>query len=149
MSIIEEALKKVQKDRLPTETISSVAIKKSTQNRLLPILIVCCISLLAVVGLRLNLFKGFGPKTESDSTTNYISLTPDILSNQNSTSKTAGILPKFKLNGIFYDAEKPFAIINNKIIEEGQDIKGLKLIKVFKDRVLISWQDKEMELTLN
>lgn len=43
--------------------------------------------------------------------------------------------PKLTLNGIIYGFDKPTAIIDNKILEEGQSIRGAKVVKIHRDRV--------------
>jgi len=43
--------------------------------------------------------------------------------------------PRLTLNGIIYGIGKPTAIIENKILEEGADIKGAKVVKINSDSV--------------
>jgi hypothetical protein len=43
--------------------------------------------------------------------------------------------PHLTLNGIVYGIGKPAAIIENKIIEEGGSIKGMRVVKIHTDRV--------------
>lgn len=43
--------------------------------------------------------------------------------------------PRLTLNGIVYGIGKPTAIIENKIIEEGGSIKGMKVVKIYSDKV--------------
>lgn len=43
--------------------------------------------------------------------------------------------PRLTLNGIIYGIGRPAAIIENKILEEGASIKGVKVVKIYNDRV--------------
>jgi hypothetical protein len=43
--------------------------------------------------------------------------------------------PRLTLNGIVYGIGKPAAIIENKIVEEGGSIRGMKVVKIFSDKV--------------
>ncbi len=42
---------------------------------------------------------------------------------------------RLTLSGIVYGFSKPAAIIENKILEEGNSIKGAKVLKIYNDRV--------------
>ena len=42
---------------------------------------------------------------------------------------------RLALNGIVYGIGKPAAIIENKIIEEGGAIRGMKVVKIYSDKV--------------
>jgi len=43
--------------------------------------------------------------------------------------------PRLTLNGIVYGIGKPAAIIENKIIEEGGSIRGMRVVKIHADKV--------------
>lgn len=43
--------------------------------------------------------------------------------------------PKLSLSGIIYGIGKPTAIIENRIVEEGESIKGAKVVKIYTDYV--------------
>ncbi len=43
--------------------------------------------------------------------------------------------PHLTLNGIVYGIGKPAAIIENKIIEEGGSIRGMRVVKIYPDKV--------------
>ncbi len=42
---------------------------------------------------------------------------------------------RLSLSGIIYGIGKPAAIIENKIVEEGESVKGAKVVKIYADRV--------------
>lgn len=43
--------------------------------------------------------------------------------------------PRLTLNGIVYGIGKPAAIIDNKIVEEGGSIRGMRVVKIYADKV--------------
>ncbi|KPK38947.1 MAG: hypothetical protein AMJ78_09255 [Omnitrophica WOR_2 bacterium SM23_29] len=43
--------------------------------------------------------------------------------------------PRLRLSGIIYGLGNPTAIIENKIVEEGESIKGAKVLKIYADYV--------------
>jgi len=43
--------------------------------------------------------------------------------------------PRLTLNGIVYGIGKPAAIIENKIVEEGGSIRGMRVVKIHADKV--------------
>ncbi len=54
------------------------------------------------------------------------------------------------VTGILYCPDKPSAVIDNKIVHEGDTIKGVKVIKIFKDKVVFEkkgrgWDQKVQE----
>lgn len=54
--------------------------------------------------------------------------------------------PHLALNGIMYDQKSPMAIINNKIVIEGQTIENATVVKILKDKVILSCEGKEIKL---
>ena len=54
----------------------------------------------------------------------------------------------FRLNGILYDKEKPLAIINGHIVEENALINGAKLLEIQPNYVRLSFKEKELTLKL-
>ncbi len=43
--------------------------------------------------------------------------------------------PRVTLNGIVFGIGKPAAIIENKIVEEGASVNGMKVVKIYSDKV--------------
>jgi hypothetical protein len=43
--------------------------------------------------------------------------------------------PRVTLNGIVFGIGKPAAIIENKIVEEGSSVNGMKVVKIYSDKV--------------
>ena len=55
---------------------------------------------------------------------------------------------KFVLNGILWDNERPQAIINNDIINLGDEIGGFKVITINEDSVVLNDGGNDIELKL-
>jgi len=53
------------------------------------------------------------------------------------------------LKGITWDSAKPFAIIGNKVVIEGDSIDGKKVIKINKDSVVLEEAGREIILKLD
>lgn len=60
----------------------------------------------------------------------------------------ADLKEKIKLNGIMYTTEKPLAIINDSTLGEEDYIGEFKIVKIGKDFVKISLDEKEFTLRL-
>jgi len=55
----------------------------------------------------------------------------------------------FVLNGIMYLVDGPRAIINNIIVGEGETVNGAKVEKIKKDSVLLKYNDSEVALNID
>ncbi|MCM8797476.1 MAG: general secretion pathway protein GspB [Candidatus Omnitrophica bacterium] len=55
---------------------------------------------------------------------------PSLYSRSNTVSANA-----FVLNGLFYAHEENYALINNKVVKEGDFIDGVKVVKILDDGV--------------
>jgi len=55
-------------------------------------------------------------------------------------------LPTLVLNGIVYDDQRPYAIVNNKVLLKGEEIEGAALVEISKDRVKFLFKGREIEL---
>ena len=55
----------------------------------------------------------------------------------------------FVLNGIMYLIDGPRAIINDIIVGEGETVNGAKVKKIKKDSVLLNYKDSEVALNIN
>ncbi len=56
--------------------------------------------------------------------------------------------PKLSLTGIVWGNERPYAFINNMMVEEGEMIDGAKVVKIDYRKVLLSFGEKEIFLSL-
>lgn len=59
--------------------------------------------------------------------------------------------PSLVLNGIFFSEDQGYALINNKIVKEGDSVDGAVLIKIGRNYVELKSQDSDtaIKLTLN
>ena len=55
--------------------------------------------------------------------------------------------PDFTLSGIFYDDKQPCALIDNKIVKEGDVISGAKVIQIMSNGVKLEFEGETFELT--
>ncbi|MBL7170765.1 MAG: general secretion pathway protein GspB [Candidatus Omnitrophica bacterium] len=53
------------------------------------------------------------------------------------------------LEGIIWDPIKPMAIINDEVVSSGDKIRGVTIIKIEKDKVVLSYQDKTFDLRMD
>ncbi len=58
------------------------------------------------------------------------------------------ILADIKLQGLFWNNGVPQALINRKAVSEGDQVSGVTIKKILKDRVIVQAQGQESELTL-
>ncbi|MBI4335335.1 MAG: general secretion pathway protein GspB [Candidatus Omnitrophica bacterium] len=76
-----------------------------------------------------------------------ISAAGGTMSGGNDTS--GGVLPsspKLRLNGIVYDSQRPYAIVNNKVLSKGDMIEGACLVEINPESVKFKFEDREIEL---
>lgn len=55
----------------------------------------------------------------------------------------------WQLSGIIYNQQSPIAIINNKPKRTGETINEAKIIKIYKNKVILQHNGKQMTLTVN
>ncbi len=53
------------------------------------------------------------------------------------------------LEGIIWDAVKPMAIINDEVVSPGDKIRGVTIIEIKKDKVILSYQNETFELKMD
>jgi hypothetical protein len=59
-----------------------------------------------------------------------------------------GVPPALSLNGIFFDELRPYVLINNKILKEGDTVEGAKVVQILPDRVYLDFEGQPLELTV-
>ena len=57
-------------------------------------------------------------------------------------------LSNFTLNGIVWDLDNSWAVINNEVVKTGDMLNGAKVVSIKPQKVTLSFQDKEFELVL-
>ena len=158
MSIIYDALKKVEHSNLKNLDKS----KKETKKTKFPYLI---FALVVTVGFFIAkvLFDIFGLPLTKDIANNTFKdnlkprskSTAPVVINQPVT-KGAYLeqvqeksYPNLLLNGIFYDGQQYYAIINNKILKEGESIEGARLIRILSNRVELEFEGRPISLKIS
>ncbi|MFH2035793.1 MAG: hypothetical protein ABIJ45_05265 [Candidatus Zixiibacteriota bacterium] len=62
--------------------------------------------------------------------------------------KSANIQPGWHLAGIIYNETNPHAVINNKIVQNGDSVDGAEIITIEKDRVVLQKNGSEFTLSI-
>lgn len=175
MSIIQEALRKAQGEyvekKMPPvvkeevvhprpDNWSPQGIKKSTPAHLpirklgLPALVAVLTMSLLIYGIGLSLrYSRSHTKdvvvTKTAKTVSPPKAQPISLPKVETIDLMPSSPPTFVLNGIMYVEDKPQAIINGHVLEEGDKINGATVLVIEKDCVLLSINDANMKLELN
>lgn len=154
MSIILEALKKASVDRnVPAGAVTAVAGPREDNSGALRTGIpernslslsrtmLIATAVIVTAGIVALLMKNTGREVRAPSVEGY---TPPpaptaVAPKQEATTISSFIAklsnPHLTLSGIIYGIGKPAAIIENKILEEGANIKGARIIKINSDSV--------------
>ncbi|MDP2981481.1 MAG: hypothetical protein Q8N67_05400 [Candidatus Omnitrophota bacterium] len=155
MSIVNDALKKAGKEFefKSQDTVSSGHETAPSSDKKLPMIIPMAFIIMAVLFgalilykdmSRSNAFVGAGlkpaPTSMIQSTLNNIE--------QKNTAKAMKPQNIAKLNGIVYGDENKWAIVNDKIVKEGDSLLGGEIISITRDFVKIEKKDGT-ELTLS
>ena len=167
MSIIQEALKKAQDEYVEKNipiSIKEEIIKPKIEVRILhnikktisvrvSVLAGILTILLMIYGLSVS--EQYFKNHEKDIKTTPVSAPAAKGADPISPAKTGVINstiqlpPVFVLNGIMYVENKPQAIINGYVLEEGDKINGATVLIIEKDCVLLDVNDANIRLELN
>lgn len=165
MSIIYDALKKVQNNNLNTMNIVNKEnqIKNDSSCKKFSVLIIL---FLVVLGIFLGqlLFGLFLPKEKkynnkkienlpaisisSSSSKNQMSETPNIKKEEsfNTSTPLLSTLPSLVLNGIFFTDDEAYALINNQVFKENDAINGVRIIAIHPDSVDLVFEGRNFTL---
>lgn len=168
MSIISEALRKASSQRLPTDpsgTEPHLVTRKSGQNRLAFFtilgILVTLVALLTVY-LLVNYLQDYrkaqplktpqqvsSPRPHESSPIGNAQFAIEL---QSSPSKPMTPLPSnlegsLMISGIVSGYDGYHAVINGSIVEEGDKLRGMRVEKIYKDRIVLSQDGKEFVLT--
>lgn len=165
MSIIQEALRKAQGEYVEKK-MPSAAKEKAFRSKMeiripqgietarpmfLPVLVGILTILLALYGLAAA-WQYSKKHVKENIITKPAPLTP--IAKTIDIPKAVDVAPAvkqppvFALNGIMYIENKPQAIINGYILEEGDEINGAKILTIEKDCVLLYLNDSNIKLDL-
>jgi hypothetical protein len=150
MSIINDALKKAEKKSRISMDMLKTDAKRFVLRRWLLWAGTGAICLLGIVSMR-GLFskpaKEASPKEPAPKPQAERPAKPEIKRKTPMIEKGASLgNPNFNLNGILYDTDKPLAIINAQIVEEGAVVSGAQIVDIQSDYVRMSLKGKEFVL---
>ncbi len=141
MSIINDALKKANKIGINIKTDTE---RFSTKKWLIwtGAGIVCLLGLFLVI----NSFKESGEYVSLQEMMPETKASKSIFDLRGIDIENPLKVSDFRLSGILYDNQKPMAIINNRIVEEGALINGAQLLEIQPNYVRLSLKGEELQL---
>jgi len=172
MSIIQEALKKAQDDfkekEVPQEKsrpAQQEPVKKEEENKRslsmrLPALVSILAILLLAYGLKLSMqytrshdsaSKARKNAAEPGTDKKVVTDSSGIFGQANKINPVKFMDPRqslLVLNGIMYVENRPQAIINGQVLEEGDRISGATVLVIEKDCVLLDMNDTNVRLDI-
>jgi len=176
MSIIQEALKKIDEDskkpeirtietvrpapvvkeEQPIKVVSSPYVD-SAQNKSVRMVYIVSIAVLAaiLIGILIMAFQTPAPHVKRKVVATSVLLpkiepAPQVREERPAQNHGNIVdLGGFILDGIMYIADRPRAIINNIIVGEGESIDGANVAKINKDNVVLKYNESEVTLKLN
>lgn len=150
MSIINDALKKAEREGIPKPPLTSFPKRKRTlQNRQpraknLPPLI----GIIGVILVLFLLYNLFPKKTAVDRKSLLAPKSPARQANTLTGTRTIKVKEGLSLSGIVFSEAESWAVINDTIVSEGDTIKGAKLLKIEEKSVELAFPDKKLILSL-
>jgi hypothetical protein len=170
MSIIYDALKKVEGKSVKVENKDSVLVKPKSNLSiyLISILVAVAGFFLANQGFEMFIkgpkdkvikparkdtkmpqpqFNFIAPEPEKTSspTTNIIPATKENKLKENKKIE----IPRFILNGTFLSGKEVYALINNQIVKEGDMIDGATGITIEQDKAKLKFNDIDIDLSVS
>jgi len=175
MSIIQEALKKIDEDSKKPEIAAIEAVRPapakqeqpvkvrsthyidSAQNQGVRMVYFVSIAVLAaiLIGILIMAFQANAPHVKHKNAAAPVLLpklepVPQVRENRPAQNHgNIGDLGGFILDGIMYIADRPRAIINNIIVGEGESVDGANVEEINKDNVVLKYNESEVTLKLN
>ncbi len=148
MSIIYEALKKIEK----SQSIKPGESKKPDKKDVILSVIAGIIFICAFVvffnliskpqSAALNKPPSSAPVKEETQGN-----TPQALPLQAAAPASVKEEAVLVLSGIFFEKDKAYCIINNRILKDGDSIEGAKIVKIMMEKVILDSKGKEIILT--
>lgn len=153
MSIINEALKKTQTEleqgqgERPKKTGNLPFSLPAITTLVLIVILGCSLLILYFLSSRKKTTAPAAQITRQQAVIPAVSVNPAVLISPPTTTNTSSAETQpqadvLVLKGIFFDKKIPLALINNKILKEGDSIQGKKIISITEDHVEISDQEK-------
>jgi len=170
MSLVLDALEKAQKESqnkqtqnipiynaAPTEAInkkmalSAAALKAGRRPSIAPKIFLYSLAFCAIIAGIVYLANDFDTPEEPALSIKPIvpAIPKNFLSKEIPDQKPAAVrIPSLKLTGIMWDAKDPIAIINGKLMHQGDDILGVKILNIQLDKITAGYNGKEFTLTV-
>jgi len=157
MSIINEALKRAQKEKHPSSVNSRQILskfaelktdaKRSILRKWAIWTSTGAVCLLGAV-LATNSLKGPAKSPAIEKTMLEVKTKGSIFSPKKRNKQLFEVNAPFHLSGILYDEEKPLAIINGYVVGENAFVNGAKLLDIQPQQVRLSFKEEELTLRI-
>jgi len=155
MSIVNDALRKAGKEFEPKDQNTLITVQKTTptSDKKWAVAITASFVIIASIFGSWLLYKNlsiFNPNDALDESNKPVSAIQSTLNNieQSSAARIMKSQDAAKLNGIVYGDEGKWAIVNNRIVKEGDKLLGGEITSITKDLVKIGRKDGS-EIVLN
>ncbi|MCX5713340.1 MAG: hypothetical protein NT033_00690 [Candidatus Omnitrophica bacterium] len=151
MSIIYDSLKKIEKDRIPTQhPIPKTPPQEQKSGLLKHLRLIAFYGIFSVVGAAVSIFtfksffKNPGPsKKFIAAKSKPVGLPRDARQAPTSLKLVAPLI----LNGIFFSGKSGYALINNQIVTEGEVVEGAYVQRISEDGVVLKSSSGIMRLS--
>lgn len=155
MSIIYEALKKTEGKLADVQGKEDKKPKPKFKIYFIYVSVLCIGFLIANIlfGIFSSISKSKAKKFPEPQPAAITSLAPPIVTSSQSdtgsvtTAQPEQVLPSFILNGIFFSENEGYALINNKIVKEGDIVDGATVAGISSKMVEIKYQDSVLTLS--
>lgn len=162
MSIIYDALKKLERSNLKTLTETEKETKEPKKSRF-PYFVFVLVGVTGLILMRLVfglLVKAPVEKNiDNNSNKDRISIQsqspsiigkplPEISQEKLKPQPSSYAFSRLRLSGIFSDGQKSYAIINNRILREGDSIEGSRLLRILSNSVELEFKGENFDLKI-
>lgn len=134
MSIIYDSLKKIEKGKIPASTKPKDEVLKNLK-------LIAFYGIFSLMGALLSIFafKHFFGNPSGPKKTRYASkakaAVPAPLKDVHRATPALKMAAPLALNGIFFSENEGYALINNQIVQEGDEVEGAYVQKISEDEV--------------
>lgn len=157
MSIINDALKKAEKNKQPSQDNPSQILSKINKMKagaerfgFKRWLIWAGTGVVCLLGvfLAINSFKSPTDSVPIQETVSQTGLAQNVFHLRKMDVEAPLRTSGFRLSGILYDTQRPLAIINQRVVEKGAFIKGAQLLEINPNYVRLSLHGEEFTLKI-
>ena len=143
MSIIYDALKKIEKKAEPA--VPKVQVAKSVNKSQRPLGAYLLYALVAFIGILIGNFifgsfrqkvkAGYAPSAKTPPPVSSPAVTRPLAKLPETVPAPVPAAPQLVLNGVFFSDDGGYALINNRIVREGDTIEGVKIVRISSEEV--------------